>query len=183
MIYAFLAHGFEEVEALAPVDLVRRAGFEVTTVGIGGTQITGSHGIVVEADISDDKFNDEAPDAVILPGGMPGARNLDASETVDRALAATAANGGLLAAICAAPMVLGKRGYLKGKRAICYPSFEKFLDGAHLSNHSVVRDGNIITAVGMGAAVYFGLEIVSALKGADYAEELRASIIAPVIER
>lgn len=178
MIYMFLAHGFEEVEALTPLDLLRRAGLEVTTVGIGGELVTGSHGITVQADIVDSVFHDDAPEMVILPGGMPGARNLDASPTVDAALRATAAHDGYLAAICAAPMVLGKRGLLKGRRAICYPGFEKFLDGAILSNHHVVRDGKVVTAVGMGAALRFGLELVAMLRGDVAAEELRAAVIA-----
>lgn len=178
MIYMFLAHGFEEVEALTPLDLLRRAGLEVTTVGIGGELVTGSHGITVQADIVDSVFRDDAPEMVILPGGMPGARNLDASPIVDAALRATAAHDGYLAAICAAPMVLGKRGLLKGRRAICYPGFEKFLDGAILSNHHVVRDGNVVTAVGMGAALRFGLELVAMLRGDVAAEELRAAVIA-----
>ena len=127
MVYMFLATGFEEVEALAPLDILRRAGVEVTTVGIGGELITGAHGITVKADIADSVFRDDAPEMVILPGGMPGTRNLDASPVVEAALSAVAANDGYLAAICAAPMVLGKRGLLKGKRAICYPGFEKFL--------------------------------------------------------
>lgn len=178
MIYMFLAHGFEETEALTPLDLMRRAGLEVTTVGIGGELVTGSHGITVQADIADSVFHDDAPDMVILPGGMPGTRNLDASPVVDAALRATAAHDGYLAAICAAPMVLGKRGLLKGKRAICYPGFEKFLDGAILSNRHVVRDGKTVTAVGMGAALHFGLELVAMLCGDLAAEELRASVIA-----
>lgn len=178
MIYMFLAHGFEETEALTPLDLLRRAGLEVTTVGIGGELVTGSHGITVQADIADSVFRDDAPEMVILPGGMPGTRNLDASPAVDAALRATAAHDGYLAAICAAPMVLGKRGLLKGKRAICYPGFEKFLDGAILSNHHVVRDGKTVTAIGMGAALHFGLELVAMLRGDIAAEELRAAVIA-----
>lgn len=178
MVYMFLATGFEEVEALAPLDIMRRAGVEVTTVGIGGELITGAHGITVKADIADSVFRDDAPEMVILPGGMPGTRNLDASPVVEAALNAVAANDGYLAAICAAPMVLGKRGLLKGKRAICYPGFEKFLDGARLSHHNVVRDGNVITAAGMGVAIEFGLEIVEMLCGDVAAANVRAAIIA-----
>lgn len=178
MIYMFLANGFEEVEALTPLDLMRRAGLEVTTVGIGGELITGSHGITVQADIPDSMYRDEAPEMIILPGGMPGTRNLDASPVVDAALKAVVANDGYLAAICAAPMVLGKRGLLKGKRAICFPGFEKFLDGARLSNRHVIRDGKIVTAAGMGVALEFGLEIVSMLCGDVAAANLEASIIA-----
>lgn len=178
MIYMFLATGFEEVEAICPLDLLRRAGVEVTTVGIGGELITGAHGITVQADISDAMFRDSKPDMIILPGGMPGARNLDASPVVDAALKDAANNDAYLCAICAAPMVLGKRGLLKGKRAICYPSFEKFLDGAILSDRRVVRDGKVITAAGMGVATQFGLELVTALKGNVVSETIRSSIIA-----
>ena len=178
MIYMFLANGFEEVEALAPLDLMRRAGLTVTTVGIGGELITGAHGITVQADIPDSMYRDDAPEMIILPGGMPGTRNLDNSPVVDAALKAAAANDAYLAAICAAPMVLGKRGLLKGKRAICYPGFEKFLDGARLSNRHVVRDGKVITAAGMGVALDFGMEIVSMVCGEVAAANLSASIIA-----
>lgn len=178
MVYLFLANGFEEVEALAPLDLLRRAGVEVTTVGVGGDLVRGSHGIPVQADIPDTMFRDSAPDMVILPGGMPGAKNLDASRTVDAALRAAAAHGGYLAAICAAPFVLGKRGYLTGKRAICYPGFEPQLEGATIAGTRVVRDGNVITAAGMGVAVEFGLLLVETLKGAETAAKLRAAILA-----
>ena len=178
MIYMFLANGFEEVEALTPLDLMRRAGLEVTTVGIGGELITGAHGITVQADIPDTMYRDDAPEMIILPGGMPGTRNLDNSPVVDAALKAAAANDAYLAAICAAPMVLGKRGLLKGKRAICYPGFEKFLDGARLSNRHVIRDGKVITAAGMGVALEFGLEIVTMVCGEVAAANLSASIIA-----
>ena len=130
MIYLFLANGFEEIEALCPLDLLRRAGLEVTTVGIGGDLIKGSHGIAVQADIPDTMYRDSKPEMIILPGGMPGAKNLDESRIVDSALGAAASSGGYLAAICAAPMVLGKRGYLEGKNATCFPGFEEFLTGA-----------------------------------------------------
>lgn len=178
MIYLFLANGFEEVEALAPLDILRRAGAEVTTVSVGTANKTvkGAHGIKVEADLRDVKMTFDDIDALILPGGMPGAANLDASKTVDLALAAAQEKGAILAAICAAPMVLGKRGYLKGKRAVCFPGFENELAGAIIpQGERVVRDGNVITAVGMGAALEFGLELTAALFGADTANGLAAS--------
>ena len=178
MVYLFLANGFEEIEALAPLDLLRRAGVEVTTVGIGGDRIQGSHGITVEADIPEGLFTDANPDMIILPGGMPGSRNLDASRTVDVALKAAVRNGAILAAICAAPMVLGRRGLLEGKRALCFPGFESELRGATIADTRVVRDGNVITAAGMGVAVDFGLALVAALKGDAVAEELRRTILA-----
>ncbi len=179
MIYMFLADGFEEVEALCPLDILRRAGLEVTTVGIGKDTIIGAHGITVQADIPDVLYRDSTPDMIILPGGMPGSSNLDRSKTVDAALRAAARKGAFLCAICAAPMVLGKRGYLNGKKAVCYPGFEEYLEGAEVSQtETVVRDGNIITAKGMGAALDFGLELVRALKDNETAEQIRSSVFA-----
>ena len=178
MIYMFLANGFEEVEALAPLDLLRRAGLQVTTVGVGGDTVIGAHGIAVQADMPEVMFRDSKPEMVILPGGMPGASNLDASRTVDSALRAAAACGGYLAAICAAPMVLGKRGYLDGKRAICFPGFEEHLRGAELASERVVTDGRVITAAGMGVALEFGLALVAALRGSEAANALRSAILA-----
>ena len=179
MIYMFLADGFEEVEALCPLDILRRAGLEVTTVGIGKDMIRGAHGIMVQTDIVDVMYRDSAPDMLILPGGMPGSTNLDESKTVDSALKAGARKGAYLCAICAAPLVLGKRGYLQGKRAVCYPGFEEYLEGADVSKaETVVRDGNIITAKGMGVAFEFGLELVRVLKDDDTAENIKASVFA-----
>jgi len=179
MIYMFLADGFEEVEALCPLDILRRAGLEVTTVGIDKDMIRGAHGITVQADIPDIMYRDSAPDMIILPGGMPGASNLDSSKTVDAAIRAAARRGAYICAICAAPFVLGKRGLLQGKRAVCYPGFEDQLAGAEVSQDEVVvRDGNVITAKGMGAAFEFGLELVRALKDDGTAEKIKASVFA-----
>ena len=178
MIYMFLANGFEEVEALCPLDLLRRAGLTVTTVGVGGDMILGSHGIAVQADMPDTLYRDSKHEMIILPGGMPGTRHLDESRTVDAALRAAAASNAYLAAICAAPMVLGKRGYLRGKEAICFPGFEEYLEGASLSKSRVVTDGRVITAAGMGVALDFGLALVAALKGEDAARKLRAAVLA-----
>lgn len=179
MVYLFLANGFEEIEALLPLDILRRGGVDVTTVAVGGADaVVGSHGIRVGADIPDTMFRDSRPEAVILPGGMPGAENLAASRTVETALRVCATTGGLLCAICAAPMVLGKYGYLVGKSAICYPGFEKTLSGAEISQNRVVKDGNVITAAGMGVAMEFGFEILKALKGDAVAERVKRSIFA-----
>lgn len=180
MVYMFLANGFEEVEALAPLDLLRRAGVEVTTVGVGGDSITGSHGITVRADVKDKKLKFDSIDMVILPGGMPGTKNLDASETVHKALDLAKEQDAYIAAICAAPMILGKRGDLKDKDAVCYPGFEEYLEGARLHPRSVtcVSCGKTITARGMGVAVEFGLALVAALCGNEKADELRTAIIA-----
>ena len=179
MIYLFLANGFEETEALVPLDLLRRAGCEVTTVGVGGSDtVRGSHGITVMADLPDTMFADSAPEMVVLPGGMPGAKNLAESPVVGAALRATARNGGYLAAICAAPMVLGRAGLLAGKNATCFPGFEKELTGAKVMTDRVVTDGKVITAAGMGVAMQFGLELVKALRGKDAAEALRRAVLA-----
>lgn len=179
MVYLFLANGFEEAEALLPLDILRRGGVDVTTVAVGGGDIVvGSHGVRVGADIPDAMFRDSRPEAVILPGGMPGAENLAASKTVEVALRVTAAGGGLLCAICAAPFVLGKYGYLVGKSAVCFPGFEGRLTGAEISPNRVVRDGNVITAAGMGVADEFGFEILRALRGIDVADGVRRAILA-----
>ena len=179
MVYLFLANGFEEIEALCPLDLLRRAGVEVTTVGVNGAEyVMGAHGICVQTDIPDTMFRDSKPEMIILPGGMPGAKNLDESRVVDTALRAAASSGAYLAAICAAPMVLGHRGYLKNKRAICFPGFEAELEGAVIASERVVRDGNIITAAGMGVALEFGLALVAALKNEKAADELRRAVLA-----
>ena len=178
MVYVFLADGFEEIEALTPVDMLRRAGVAVTTLGVGGKkEIRGAHGIVVTADAPDTAFDDEKPQMVVLPGGMPGAVNLDASPVVTRALAAAAAGGGFLCAICAAPLVLGHRGYLVGKKATCYPGFENELKGARTERDAVVRDGNIITGAGMGVDLDFALSLVAALCGDETAARLARGVL------
>ncbi len=185
MVYVFLADGFEEIEALTPVDLLRRAGAEVVTVGVTGRTVTGSHGIPVIADASMDEAlallrTKGAPEMIVLPGGMPGATNLDASAGVDAFISAAKEADAYLTAICAAPMVLGKRGLLAGKNAICYPGFEKYLTGAKVAAEgvTVVTDGKVITGKAMGVATEFALALVFALKGESAAAKLRASIFA-----
>lgn len=177
MIYLFLAPGFEEVEALFPLDLLRRAGLEVRTVGVGGRLVRGAHGIAVEADLTEAEYDPTAPaEAVVLPGGMPGTRHLDESPTVDTALRSAAAGGAWLCAICAAPLVLGKRGYLRGLRATCFPGFEDDLAGAVEVGGRVIRDGHTITAAGAGVAMEFGLELISVLRSPEEAGRIRAAI-------
>ena len=173
MIYMFLANGFEEVEALCPLDLLRRAGADVKTVGITGKQVTGSHNITVTADILPEEIVlDRELEMIILPGGMPGTTNLDASGAVHEAIRFAAERGITIGAICAAPMIIGKLGYLSGRSAICYPGFEKYLIGANISAKSVVVDENFITAKGMGVAAQFGLALVNVLFGEDCVSEL-----------
>lgn len=177
MIYLFLAPGFEEVEALFPLDLLRRAELDVKTVGIGGKRISGAHGITVETDMTDQDYDPTAPaEAIVLPGGMPGTRHLDESPLIDAVLRHAAAHEAWLCAICAAPSVLGKRGYLRGLRATCFPGFEQFLNGAREIGGKVIRDGHIITAAGAGVAMEFGLEIVSVLRSPEVAGSIRAGI-------
>lgn len=175
MIYALLANGFEEVEAFAPIDILRRAGLTVKTVGIGGSEICGSHGICVKADILPEEATEKI-DLLFLPGGMPGSSNLDASTDVDKLIARATADGAHIAAICAAPLVLGHRGLLAGKRAVCYPGFEGELQGAKIAEgRRVVTDGNITTAVGMGAACELGLTLVAILVSREAAEKIANS--------
>ncbi|MBR6918253.1 MAG: DJ-1/PfpI family protein [Clostridia bacterium] len=182
MVYLFLAEGFEEIEALTPVDVLRRAGVDVKTVGVTGERVRGSHGIEVASDISlDDAIaglsaNGAEIEMVILPGGMPGAKNLDESEGVDRFIKEALKQDAYIAAICAAPMILGKRGLLSGRDATCYPGFEKYLDGAKYYEASVVADGNFITADGMGSALDFALQLTALLKSDDESEKIADSI-------
>lgn len=177
MVYCFMADGFEETEAIAPVDMLRRAGVTVKTVGIGKSVITGSHGISVICDLTDSemRLTDEL-DGVILPGGMPGTLNLDASQAVHSAVDFAVSHQKLVCAICAAPSILGRKGLLSGKKAIAFPGFEKELEGAIISKDPVVKDGVFITAKGAGVAIDFGLEIVAALVSRAKSDEIRSSI-------
>ena len=177
MFYCFLADGFEETEALAPVDILRRAGIEVKTVGVGGDVIRGSHNIYVKADIN---INDLAlggdTDGVILPGGMPGVKNLFAEQRVKDAVSESVSRGLFVCAICAAPMILGRMGVLEGKKATCFPGFEGDLIGAEVFSDKVVTDGNIITGKGAGCALEFGFAIVAAVKGKEEADKVASAM-------
>lgn len=176
MIYVFLADGFEEVEAFTPVDFLRRAGLAVATVGVGKDMPIGSHGICVKADCREEDIDFDKMEAVILPGGMPGMTNLDASPSVQATLKEAFARNVVVGAICAAPSVLGWGGYLMGKKATAYPGFEKNLLGADVSAQSVVVDGNVVTAKGAGVSADFALELVSLLKDKETADEIRRGI-------
>lgn len=172
----FLADGFEEIEALATLDILRRGGVEVFTVGVGKKNITGAHNIKVEADVSESDVKEELIEGVILPGGLPGTTNLENCSTVQNAIDVAVKNQKLVCAICAAPSILGHKGLLKGKKAICFPGFEDSLEGAVISDKRVVADGNIITAVGAGASLEFGFTVLSKLKGAETAENLKKAM-------
>lgn len=180
MVYVLLAEGFEEIEALAPIDIMRRAGLNVVTVSVGSKkEVTGAHGICVTADaLIDGIKNTDGARLIMLPGGMPGTKNLDASSAVHAILDEAEENGVRVAAICAAPMILGKRGALRGKRAICYPGFEQYLEGAEIADEKVVTDENITTGKGAGAAVEFGLELVTLLCGKETADGIKNGIFA-----
>lgn len=177
MVYFFLADGFEEIEALCPLDLCRRVEIEAKTVSITDKkEVTGSHGITVKADLTaDDRLCDF--DMIVLPGGMPGSVNLDESPLVEGCINYALKNDRYIAAICAAPMILGKRGLLRDKEAICYPGFEKYLEGAVISEKPVAHSGKIITAAGMGVSHDFGLKIVEIFCGKEAAEKLRSGVL------
>ena len=156
MIYVFLGHGFEDVEALAPVDMLRRAKLDVTTVGVTGKIVTGSHRIPVTADITAEELQIGADmEMIVLQGGMPGTLNEEASETVQAAIDYCAKNDRWIGAICAAPSILGHKGLLQGKTATCYTGFEKDLLGAEICSDGVIQDGKYITARGAGVPVYY----------------------------
>lgn len=176
MFYIFLANGFEEIEALCPFDLLLRAEIPVKTVSINETEtVIGTHGIEVKADTTIDKLDlTEDFSGIMLPGGMPGASNLEANEKVQSFITKAYIEGKLITAICAAPFVLGNRGLLEGKEATCFPGFEDQLKGAIISDKKVVTSKNIITAKGMGVAFDFGIETVKYFKGEEFALALKA---------
>lgn len=179
MIYVFLADGFEETEAIAPIDMLRRAKLDVRTVGIGTASPTSSHGVKVPADITEQDIRlDGELQLIVLPGGMPGTLNLEASGTVQKAIAYCVQHDIPVGAICAAPSILGKQGLLSGKKAVCFPGFEQYLKGADVLNKLCVTDGLFTTACGAGAAIAFGLELVRVLCGAEKSEEIYHAIVA-----
>ena len=178
MVYLFLADGFEEIEALYTLDLLRRANIDVLTVGVTGKVANGSHKIPVVCDIDCASLPyDSDFDMIILPGGMPGSTNLDKAECVEKYIKLALENDKLICAICAAPFILGKRGILKGKNATCFPGFENQLEGATVVDAGVVRDGNIITGRAMGSAHEFALTVLEALQGKEAADKMRKTII------
>lgn len=176
MIYVCLADGFEEMEAIAPIDILRRAELPVQTVGITGPFIRGAHGIVVEADLMADQMEFSKMEALVLPGGMPGTLHLEQSKEVQGAIDAAVKQECYLCAICAAPSILGHKHLLEGRRAVCFPGYEQELYGARLSGDLVVTDGKLITAKGAGAALEFGLQIVAEMAGKEKSEKIRASL-------
>jgi protein deglycase len=177
-VYIHFADGFEEVEALAPVDILRRAGCEVFTVSImGKKEVTGSHNVKIITDCLFEEMDYKAADMIVLPGGMPGSKNLDNHQGLKNKILEFSNDGKWVTAICAAPMVLGHLGLLKGKTATCYPGFESELTGAKHTGNAVEIDGKIITGKGAGVAVKFGLALVEALLGKDKANDVKEKMM------
>lgn len=177
-ICIFLATGFEETEALFPLDILRRGGLDVKTVSVTGEKlVVGAHGIPVGADVLFEELNQEDVEMVVLPGGLPGATNLDAHAGLDKLIMDFAKAGKPLSAICASPMVFGKRGLLKGKKATCYPGFDSYLEGAEYTGNKVEVVDNFITGKGPGAAWDFGFAILAKYAGEEKAQEVRNGML------
>ncbi len=172
MIYVLLVDGFEEIEAIEPIDIMKRAGLMVMTVGVKDLCVKGAHGITVKADILMEDLNKTDMELLMLPGGA-GHVHLDEDKNVHELIDYAVQNDLYIAAICASPSIIGKKGLLKGKKATCFPGFEKFLDGALLCSDKAVCDGKIITGKGAGAASDFGFLIVEKLRNKKTASELK----------
>lgn len=173
-----VANGYEEVEMLTVVDLLRRAGMTCDIISVTGEkELTSSHKVTVLADRLYEDADFDSYDALVIPGGMPGTTNLGEHAGVCEQLKKANAQGKLIAAICAAPTVFGKLGLLEGKKAICYPGMEDQLNGAAVTYEPAVRDGNIITSRGMGTAIDFGLAIVAYYEGEEAAAKLAKTIV------
>lgn len=175
MVYLLLMEGFEEIEALSTVDVLRRGGVQVRTAGIDGGEQTGAHGIKVHTDITIDEINKSDMSMLILPGGS-GHANLDKSPKVHELIDFAAENDIYLAAICASPSILGKKGLLRGHKAVCFPGFEKYLDGAEILNTRTAVSGRFITGNGAGSAIAFGYELLKILKGEKIADDVVSSM-------
>ncbi len=178
MVYVLLGTGFEETEAIAPIDLMRRAGIQVLTVGINGPIVTGGHGIGVQADISLGEMDLTNMDMIVLPGGLGGVASIRASREALEAVRFAWENGKFVAAICAGPTVLADLGITAGKNCTCYPGCESDMGTAvMLENKAAVRDGNLITGTSAGCAVPFGLALIAALKGEETAKTVANQIV------
>lgn len=177
MVYMFLGTGFEETEAIAPLDLLRRAGVEIKTVGLNGKVITGSHGIPVVADMEISDLDISDAEMVILPGGLGGVASIRACAPAMDALRSAWEQDKFTAAICAGPTVLADLGIVDGKDATCYPGCEDGMGSANIVCEAAVRDGKVITGTSAGCAVPFGLKLIEALKGADEARRIADQIV------
>lgn len=174
----FFGTGYEEIEALTVVDILRRADVETTMVSITKDRsVTGSHSISVAMDAILSEVEFDGLDVLVLPGGMPGTKNLEACEALMQQVDAFMEQGRVVAAICAAPSILGHRGFLKGRKACSFPNFESHLEGAEVMDQPAVIDGNIVTGRGMGAAVPFALAILEKLQGKEAADKMAENIM------
>lgn len=174
----FFGTGYEEIEALTVVDILRRAGEEIEMVSITQERtVTGSHGVEVKMDRVLSEVNFDEVDVIVLPGGMPGTSNLEACASLMEQVDAFVKADKIVAAVCAAPSILGHRGHLKGRKACAFPGMESHLEGAQVCQEPAVRDGNIITGRGMGAAIPFALAILGALQSEDVAEQMAKTIV------
>ncbi len=177
-IAVHLAEGFEEIEAISIIDVLRRAGFEVEVVSVNKSkEVTGAHNITVKADTLFEDLDYKHIDMIVLPGGMPGTKNLQAHEGLKKQILEFNNEGKPLGAICAAPLVLGNLNLLKGKKATCYPGFEEELIGAEVTGGYTEQTGTIITGKGAGVAIDFALKIVEMLKGKELADDLARKMI------
>ena len=178
MVYMLLGTGFEETEAIAPLDLLRRAGIDALTVGINGKTVYGSHGIGIEADITLEQMDLTDLEMIVLPGGLGGVASIRGSQQALDAVRFAYENGKFCAAICAGPTVLADLGITEGKDATCYPGCEEQMGNANmLAGKAAVRDGKVITGTSAGCAVAFGLELIAALKGQETADMIKKQIV------
>ena len=172
-VYEFLATGFEDIEALIPLDIMRRAGVDFKTVSItGDLYVESAHGVSIKADMLIEDADMSDADLIMLPGGLPGATNLNAHNGVKKAIIEQNARGKMIGAICAAPMVLGGIGLLQGRRATCYPGFEKYLEGAEYTHELCTVDGNLTTGEGPAAALPYAYTLLAALTDRQTADQV-----------
>ena len=177
MVYILLGKGFEEIEAVAPLDILRRGGIEAAFAGIDGTAVEGAHGISVNCDVTVEDIKHENIDMLVIPGGLGGVESIMNSGAAMELIKNTGDNGLALAAICAGPTVLHKLGFLNGVKAVCYPGMEEEMPGVEFCETASCADGKIITGRGPGAALEFGFELLRFFKGNDAVEELRRSMV------
>ena len=177
MVYVMLGTGFEETEAIAPIDLMRRAGIGVLTVGINGKLIYGGHGIGVEADVTIDEMDLCNLEMIVLPGGLGGVKSIRESEKAMDAIRFAQENGKFVAAICAGPTILAQLGITDGLEAVCYPGCEEDMGNAKMISAPCIRSGNVITGTSAGCAIPFGLALVAALKGQEEADRVAQQIV------
>ncbi len=177
MVYVLLGQGFEEVEALAPVDILRRGGVEVKTAGIGGKRIVGGHGIVVEADVTVEEIDDAALEMIVLPGGLGGVKSIEDSRSAMEKIQIAWAEEKFVCAICAAPTVLEKLGITAGKTVTCYPDMAVKMPSAHMTDAPVTQDGKLICGQAAGSAMEFGFTLLATLKGEACAQAVRKAMV------